>query len=56
MDDSVVPKRVYRSCPVLLSSRVALVDLVELDTLKFDVILGMKWLHDFFFQLTVEQG
>ncbi|KAH0644675.1 hypothetical protein KY284_032559 [Solanum tuberosum] len=42
---SVVAKRVYRSCPISLSDRVTLVDLVELEMLDFDVILGMDWLH-----------
>ena len=46
--DSVVAKRLYRSCPILLSNRATLVDLVELDMLDFDVILGMDWLHDCF--------
>ncbi|KAH0685720.1 hypothetical protein KY290_017248 [Solanum tuberosum] len=43
--DSIVAKRVYRGCPVALPNRVTLVDLVELDMLDFDVILGMDWLH-----------
>ena len=43
--DSVVAKRVYKSCPILLSNRVTLVDLVELGMLKFYVILGIYWLH-----------
>ena len=45
VSDSVVSKRIYRSCPILLSNRVIVVDLVELATLDFDVILGMDWLH-----------
>ena len=40
--DFVVSKRVYRSYPILLSNRVTLVDLVELDMLEFDVILRMN--------------
>ncbi|WMV19054.1 hypothetical protein MTR67_012439 [Solanum verrucosum] len=43
--DSIVAKRLYRKCLVSLSHRVTLVDLVELDMLDFDVILGMDWLH-----------
>jgi len=43
--DSIVAKRVYRRCPICLSQRVTLVDLVELDMLDFDVILGMDCLH-----------
>ena len=42
--DSIVAKRVYRSCPMLFPNRVTLVNLVELDTLEFDFILGMDWL------------
>ncbi|XP_069144343.1 uncharacterized protein [Solanum lycopersicum] len=41
MGDSVVAKTVYRKCLVMLPSRVTLVDLVEMDMLDFDVILGM---------------
>ena len=43
--ESVVAKRVYRNCPIMLPNRVSYVDLVELDMLDFDVILGMDWLH-----------
>jgi len=43
--DSIVAKRVYRGCPISFPNRVTLVDLVELDMLDFDVILGMDWLH-----------
>ncbi|WMV13916.1 hypothetical protein MTR67_007301 [Solanum verrucosum] len=39
--DSIVAKRVYRKCPVSLSYRVTFVDLVELDILDFDVIIGI---------------
>jgi len=45
LGDSVVAKRVYWSCPISLSHKVTLIDLVELDMLDFDVILGMDWLH-----------
>uniref|UniRef100_M1DAF1 Gag-pol polyprotein n=1 Tax=Solanum tuberosum TaxID=4113 RepID=M1DAF1_SOLTU len=41
--DSVMPKRVYRKCPTSLFYRFTLIDLVELDMLDFDVILGMDW-------------
>ena len=39
--DSVVAKRLFRRCPIILFNRVTLVDLVELDMSEFDVILGM---------------
>lgn len=38
MGDSVLDKSVYRSFLTLLSTRVKLVDKVELDLLDFDVI------------------
>ena len=43
--ESVVAKRVYRNCPIMLPNIVFYVDLVELDMLDFDIILGMDWLH-----------
>ena len=42
---SVLVKRVYRNCPISLPNRVSYVDLVKLDMLDFDIILGMDWLH-----------
>ena len=46
--ESVVAKRVYRICPIMLPNRVSYVELVELDILYFDVILSMDWLHALF--------
>ena len=43
--ESVVAKMVYRNCPIMLHNRVSYVELVELDTFDFDVIVGMDWLH-----------
>ena len=43
--ESVVAKRVYRNCPIMFPNRVSHVDLVELNMLDFDIILGMVWLH-----------
>ena len=48
MSDSVVAKRVYRKCLVMLPNRVTLVNLVVLVMLYFDIILGMDWLRAFF--------
>ncbi|WMV25463.1 hypothetical protein MTR67_018848 [Solanum verrucosum] len=45
IDESIVANRVYRNCPISLSHRVTHINLVELDMLDFDVILGMNWLH-----------
>ena len=43
--DLVIGKRVYRNYPIILPNRVSYVELVELDMVDFDVILGMDWLH-----------
>ena len=43
--DSVVAKRVYRNCTIMFPNIVTYVELLELDMLDFDVILGMDWLH-----------
>ena len=41
-------KRVYRDCRITLPNRVSYVELVELDMLYFDIILGTDWLHSCF--------
>ena len=41
VDDIVVAKRVYCSCPIILPNKFNLVDLLEIYVLDFDVILGM---------------
>ena len=46
--DLVVAKREYRDFPIILPNIVTHVELVELDMIDFDMILGMDWLHDFF--------
>ena len=43
--ESVDAKIVYRNCPIIFPSNVTDVELVELDMVDFDVILGMDWLH-----------
>ena len=44
MGDSVIAKRDYKNHPTMLPNRVTHVDLIELDMIDFDVILGMDWL------------
>ena len=56
VSDSNVGKRIYRSCPILFLNRGTIINLVELDMLYFDDILGIDWLHVFLLQLIVEQG
>ena len=43
--DPVIARRVYRNCPVTVSQKVTSANLVELEMVDFDVILGMDWLH-----------
>ena len=45
VSESVVAKRVYKNCPIMLPNRVSYVELVELNMFDFDVILGMYFLH-----------
>ena len=42
---SVVVERVYKGFSISLPNRVALFDLIELDMLDFDFILGMDWFN-----------
>ena len=42
---SVVVIRVYKGCLISFHKRVTLIDLIELDMLDFDVILGMDCLQ-----------
>ena len=54
--ESVVAKRVYRNFPILLLNRVSYVELVELNMLDFDNILGMDWSHSFFASINCRTG
>ena len=44
MGDCLLAKTVYRSCEILIENHSLLADLVELNMIDFDVILGMDWL------------
>ncbi|XP_075080504.1 uncharacterized protein LOC142166003 [Nicotiana tabacum] len=44
MGESVVVRRVYRSCDVKIHDRHTLADLHELEMADFDIIMGMDWL------------
>ena len=39
--DPIIPRRVYKNCPIIVSKKVTSADLVELEMVDFDVILGM---------------
>ena len=43
--ESILVERVYHDCTISVNHKSIIVDLVELDMVDFDVILGMDWLH-----------
>ncbi|KAH0755813.1 hypothetical protein KY290_026083 [Solanum tuberosum] len=43
--ESILAERVYRDCPIFVNHKSTMTDLIELDMVDFDVILGMDWLH-----------
>ena len=43
--ESVVAKKLYRKCPIMLPIRITYLELVQLDMVDFDIILGMDMLH-----------
>ena len=43
--ESILVEKVYHDCPVSSSYKSTMVDLIELDMVDFEVILGMDWLH-----------
>ena len=43
--ESILADRVYRDCTISINHKSTMADLVELDMVDFDVILGMDWLH-----------
>ena len=51
----MVENRVYRNCPIMFPNRGTPVDLVEIDMLDFNTILGMDWLHTVLLPLIFEQ-
>src|SRR5688572_17238643 len=44
--ESVVARTVYKRCPISVFHKTIPCDLVELEMVDFDVILGMDWLFD----------
>ncbi|XP_075076665.1 uncharacterized protein LOC142163291 [Nicotiana tabacum] len=43
--ESVIARCIYKGCPVKVHHRLTVADLVELEMLDFDVIIGMDWLE-----------
>ncbi|WMV45510.1 hypothetical protein MTR67_038895, partial [Solanum verrucosum] len=46
--DPVIARRVYKNCIVTVSQKVNSADLVDLEMVDFDIILGMDWLHSYY--------
>ena len=42
--ESLLVKYVHKSCEIIVANREMITDLIILDLLEFDVILGMDWL------------
>lgn len=51
---SIIARQLYRNCPIIISQKVTLADLIELEMIDFDVILGIDCLHSCMPQLIVE--
>lgn len=45
---SIIARKVYKDCPICILHKILPCDLVELDMVDFDIILGMDWLHAYY--------
>ncbi|XP_070022537.1 uncharacterized protein [Nicotiana sylvestris] len=43
--DFVISSLVYRGCVIIIQDRETTVDLIDLEMVDFDVIMGMEWLY-----------
>ncbi|XP_070008549.1 uncharacterized protein [Nicotiana sylvestris] len=43
--DPVIASRIYRGCVIIIHDRETIIDLIELEMVDFDVIMGMDWLY-----------
>src|SRR5687768_2998402 len=44
--ESIIARTIFRNCPISVFHKIIPCDLVELEMVDFDVILGMDWLYD----------
>ncbi|XP_075077000.1 uncharacterized protein LOC142163770 [Nicotiana tabacum] len=56
VSDSVTATRVYRNCVVMVCGRATTTDLIKLEVVDFDVIMGMDWLYSCFAKLDCRTG
>ncbi|XP_070047357.1 uncharacterized protein [Nicotiana tomentosiformis] len=46
--DSVIASRVYRDCVIIIQDRETTADLIELEMIDFDAIMGIDWLYKYY--------
>ena len=46
MGESVIARTIYRNCPISIFHKTVPCDLLQLEMVDFDFILGMDWLFD----------
>ena len=46
--ESILAETVYLDCPIFVSYKSTMTELIELDMVEFDFILGMDWLNDYY--------
>lgn len=51
LGESIVARKINRDCVVFILQRATLVDLIKLDIIDFDFILGRNWLYSFYASL-----
>ena len=42
--ESILAERIYHDCPISVNHKSNMADLIELDMVGFDVILGIDWI------------
>ncbi|XP_070008863.1 uncharacterized protein [Nicotiana sylvestris] len=46
--DYLIASRVYRGCVIIIQDQETTTDLIELEMVDFDVIIGMDWLYKYY--------
>ncbi|XP_075074479.1 uncharacterized protein LOC142162073 [Nicotiana tabacum] len=45
MGDPIIASHIYRGCVIIIKDQETIIDLIELEMIDFDVIMGMDWLY-----------
>lgn len=48
INTSIIARRVYKNCLIIISQKITSVDLMELARTDFDIIISMYWIHYFY--------